>query len=175
MTSSRLALITAVFACSASLVYAHCGSCGSGSKGSDKKGGGAKKGSHAKHDHAGHDHGDHAGHDHAAKSDAGDKAKPVADATVVSPKNYKVIKENSNARIIQGNFKPGERDKWHGHPESAIHIQSGGSGTVHFPDGTTKKLELKTGASILQPAVSSHSFENTGKTEIRFVMVEIKK
>jgi mannose-6-phosphate isomerase-like protein (cupin superfamily) len=111
---------------------------------------------------------------HAAKEGNVISAPTIADPVAVSPKNYRVLAENDRARVIKGTLGPGERDQWHGHPESAVYPLRSGKGRVYFPDGTAKDIVLKEGNAFLQPLVSSHSLQNTGDTVLEFLMFEMK-
>ncbi len=93
---------------------------------------------------------------------------------VAEPDVYKVLAENDQMRVILATWKPSQRDKFHSHPMLAAYYLTDCSVRIHFPDGTFKDGTRKANTAQINPAVASHSFENTGKTECSMVLVEYK-
>lgn len=81
---------------------------------------------------------------------------------VASPEVYKVIAEKGHYRVILGTWQPGQRDKWHSHPEKAVYFVTACKLRVFKPDGTHRDLNLPAGGAAITPAVGSHSAQNIG-------------
>lgn len=101
-------------------------------------------------------------------------AQDVPLAHKASPEVYKVLDENDQFRIILQTSKPGQRDDWHSHPPLAGYRLTDCTSRLHLPDGKYMDTVRKQGETFLLPAVKSHSFENTGKTDCVAVIVERK-
>ena len=95
-------------------------------------------------------------------------------AHTASPDVYKVLAENDQFRVILQISKPGQRDEWHSHPALAGYRLTDCASRLHLPDGKHTDTVRKQGEAFLLPAVKSHSFENTGKTDCVAVIVERK-
>lgn len=93
---------------------------------------------------------------------------------VAAPETYKLLDENAQFRVIMQNSKPGHRDAWHSHSALAVYRLSDCSSRIYEPDGKYKDGNAKEGHVAFLPAVSSHSFENTGKTDCKALIVEQK-
>ena len=91
-----------------------------------------------------------------------------------SPDVYKVRAENDQYRLVEGTWKPGQRDQFHSHPWMLWYWVTGCSVTAHFPDGTTRNFAVSPGESGVQEPIASHSIENVGKSECKIVMFESK-
>jgi beta-alanine degradation protein BauB len=96
------------------------------------------------------------------------------DPVKVSPGIYKIIAENELFRIVEITAKPGEKDEMHGHPANVYYVLSGAEGTLYTEEGEPKMLELKEGMASFQEPVEKHQFENSGDTDIRVIMFELK-
>lgn len=101
-------------------------------------------------------------------------AQNAPSAMVASPDVYKIIKENDDVRLIMSVWKPGQRDKWHSHPHLLSYFLTGCKLRIHFPGGKTSDHNPPQGLVGKQAPVKSHSFENTGDTECRILIVESK-
>ena len=101
-------------------------------------------------------------------------AKPKGDDPVkVSPKNYKVRLENDRVRVLEGKFKAGEKSPMHSHPDSVVYAVKSGKAKFVFPDGKSQDVELKQGEAMFNDAFA-HAPENSGKTDIHVILVELK-
>ncbi len=92
-----------------------------------------------------------------------------------NPDVYKVLAENDEMRVVLATWKPGHKDKSHSHPMAAVYTITDCNARIATPDGKVREVNLKAGAARVNPAVSSHTFENVGKTECQQVLVERKK
>jgi quercetin dioxygenase-like cupin family protein len=90
-----------------------------------------------------------------------------------NPSTLKVLLENDSVRVLEATLPPGHKEKEHTHPPYAMYVLAGGSARFHFPDGSAIDVGLKTGDARFTPSVT-HWGENTGTTEIRIVLVEMR-
>jgi quercetin dioxygenase-like cupin family protein len=86
---------------------------------------------------------------------------------------YKFVMENDRVRVLEVIFKPGDKAIMHSHPDHVVHVLKGGKAKM-TSSGKTDLLELKTGQTIFLKA-QSHEVENTGKTDLDLLVVELKK
>lgn len=91
-----------------------------------------------------------------------------------SPEAYKLLAENDQFRVILQTSKPGQRDAWHSHSALAIYRLSDCTSRLYLPNGKYTDADRKQGEVAFLPAVVSHSFENTGKTDCEALIVERK-
>ncbi len=96
------------------------------------------------------------------------------DPLVVSSDVYKLLSENDMVRILELTTKPGQKDNMHGHPANVFYVLSGKSGRLYDEQGVVKELSLTAGTASYQNATKSHQFENSGDTEIKVIMFELK-
>ncbi len=94
---------------------------------------------------------------------------------VASPDIYKVIPENDKDRGIVATWQPGQRDKVHSHPDSAVFYPMdcmlrayGGNGEL-----IGARLNLA-GTAVVQIPIPAHAIENAGTTPCKLVMFEPK-
>jgi beta-alanine degradation protein BauB len=99
-------------------------------------------------------------------------AQPVAQDFVASPDVYRVRAENDQFRVVEGVWKPGQRDQFHSHPAMGYYWVTDCSVRWHMPDGSTREFNIAAGAVGVQTPVASHAVENIGKAECRVVMFE---
>jgi hypothetical protein len=92
-----------------------------------------------------------------------------------SPSMYKLLFENDQFRVILQTIKPGKRDAWHSHAGPLVSYRlTDCKSRIHTPDGKYTDSVRKRGEVTFLPAVASHSFENTGKTNCDGLVVERK-
>lgn len=96
------------------------------------------------------------------------------DPAKVAPNHYKCTFENERVRICEVAFKPGDTIPTHSHPDHFVYVLAPGKMKISHPNGTSKEAELKTGDVLWTPA-ETHSATNTGTTEIKALVVELKK
>jgi gentisate 1,2-dioxygenase len=75
------------------------------------------------------------------------------DASKVAPNLYKVTKDTMGIRILHATYKPGQSSAMHSHHDLVLYIISGGTTEFTRKDGKKDKRELKTGMSMVVPAV----------------------
>jgi quercetin dioxygenase-like cupin family protein len=91
----------------------------------------------------------------------------VAGDVMVTP-----LVDTSFTLVAEVTFMPGQKTDVHTHPAHFVYVLSGGELTVHFSSGKTEKIALKAGEYIFLPPESPHWTENTGKTPMKFLLIE---
>jgi quercetin dioxygenase-like cupin family protein len=86
---------------------------------------------------------------------------------------YKFIMENDRVRVLEASFKPGDKAIMHDHPDHLVYVLSDGKINLKS-SGKTDLLDLKKGQAVFLKA-QSHEAENTGKTDLHLLVVELKK
>jgi len=95
------------------------------------------------------------------------------DPMKVAKNVYKFIMENDRVRVLEASFKPGDKAIMHDHPDHLVYVLSDGKIKLKS-SGKTDVLELKKGQAVFLKA-QSHEAENTGKTDLHLLVVELKK
>lgn len=102
-------------------------------------------------------------------------AVAAPDPLAAAPEMYKLIMENEKVRVMEVDFRPGQKIAKHSHPnEHLVTVLKPGTLTIFKEDGTSSVNELKTDQVLWLPA-ETHWAENTGKTEVRLLVTEVKK
>ena len=76
--------------------------------------------------------------------------------------------------MLEVTFKPGDKIALHRHPDHVAYVLSGGKLRVSQATGAPQDFDLKAGQSIFLPA-QEHSAENVGTTEVKAVILELRK
>ena len=95
------------------------------------------------------------------------------DPMKVAKNVYKFIMENDRVRVLEASFKPGDKAIMHDHPDHVVYVLNDGKINLKS-SGKTDVLDLKRGQAIFIKA-QSHEAENTGKTDLHLLVVELKK
>lgn len=96
------------------------------------------------------------------------------DPVKVAPNNYKVALENDSVRVCNVQAKAGDKIAMHSHSDHLVYTINGGKVKFTYPDGKTKDVELKAGEATWIKA-ETHATENSGTTDLKLVVFEIKK
>jgi quercetin dioxygenase-like cupin family protein len=97
------------------------------------------------------------------------------DPLSAAPDMYKLLFENDKVRVMEVMFKPGQKIAKHTHThEHFVTVLEPGTLTIHKEDGTSTVNELKTEQVVWIPA-ETHWAENTGKSEVKLLVTEMKK
>ena len=91
-----------------------------------------------------------------------------------SPEIYKLLTENAQFRVVEVTWKPGQRDKMHGHPASAVYLLTDCALRNFLPDGSTRDNSPRAGMAFTQAPIPGHEVQNIGSSDCRLVMVELK-
>ena len=85
----------------------------------------------------------------------------------------RILIDNRKVRVQEGRIRPGYKGSMRALPNRVQYILKGGKQRLHYPNGRTKVLTLKTGAVVWR-AKEKSAGDNIGKTEIRFIAVRLK-
>ena len=81
--------------------------------------------------------------------------------------------ENDRVRVVDTLFKPDDKAPMHNHPDDVVYVLKGGKLKI-TTSGKANMFDLKTGKAIFFKA-QSHEVENTGKTDVDLIVVELKE
>lgn len=95
------------------------------------------------------------------------------DALKVAANVAKPKLENDRVRVLEATFKPGDIAKMHHHPDHVMYVLKGGKLKM-TSEGNSKEEEYTEGQAIFFKA-QDHQVENTGKTTVQTIVVELKK
>jgi len=95
------------------------------------------------------------------------------DPMKVAKNVYKFIMENDRVRVLEASFKPGDKAIMHDHPDHLVYVLNDGKINLKS-SGKTDVLDLKKGQAVFLKA-QAHEAENTGKTDLHLLVVELKK
>lgn len=96
----------------------------------------------------------------------------AVDFLEAAPKQTKVLLENDKVRVIEVNFKKGDKIPMHSHPEIVLYIIKGGKTRFTDADGKTTESQSKNGTASFRPA-TTHSHEHL--EDAHAIVVELKK
>jgi quercetin dioxygenase-like cupin family protein len=96
------------------------------------------------------------------------------DIVKASPKNCKVVLDNDQVRVIRVPLKPGEKLEMHSHQANIVYSLTSGKAKYTTADGKVEERELKAGQAVWSEG-ATHSTENTGTTETRALLIELKE
>ena len=96
----------------------------------------------------------------------------AVDFLEAAPKQTKVLLENEKVRVIEVNFKKGDKVPMHSHPDIVVYIIKGGK--TRFTDASGKITETgsKDGSATYR-AATTHSHEHL--TDAHAIVIEMKK
>lgn len=94
------------------------------------------------------------------------------DLTKADPSHTKVLLDTLNVKSFLVTLHPGDKVPNHSHPVYMTYYITGGrmSQTVN---GKTTTKEIKPGTHVMHQQQGPHSAENSGTTDISFIVVEI--
>ncbi len=107
-----------------------------------------------------------------------EKTAPAQEGKNEWPKpgpNAKVLLENEKVRVTENTYKPGEKNAMQKRGPSVVYVLEGGPTKIYYPDGKTEKGERKKGGATYTPAGDTKSTENVGKTNQRFIVINLSK
>lgn len=91
-----------------------------------------------------------------------------------SPDKYKVIFNNDKVRILDVRLKAGDKSPMHSHPNYIVYSFTNSTVKFTSKDGKTAEVKTKAGQCMWRNA-ESHAVENTGKTEVHVLNIEMKR
>lgn len=96
------------------------------------------------------------------------------DVIKVAPEHNKVIKENAYVRVIENTLAPGEKDAMHTHAAGWYYVKQPGTMKIVHANGKVDIWEAQPGEGGWLSTLDPHTSENTGKTTLVYVLVEVK-
>ncbi|MCH8282869.1 MAG: cytoplasmic protein [Chloroflexi bacterium] len=97
----------------------------------------------------------------------------AGDAVSVAPDLYKVLFENDRVRVLDVRYGPGVKSDMHSHPDTVVVALTLLKAKFTSADGQTVDIELQAGEAGFVEA-QDHMVENTGTSEIRGILVQLK-
>ncbi|MFD7908196.1 hypothetical protein ACFV4F_09815 [Kitasatospora sp. NPDC059722] len=97
----------------------------------------------------------------------------TADAVQVAPEVYKVLFENDRVRLLEARLGPGVTTGMHHHRANLVYNLADGEVVFTDESGGTTAASLTAGGTMWSPAVN-HSTHNSGTTEVRSLLFELK-
>jgi mannose-6-phosphate isomerase-like protein (cupin superfamily) len=95
------------------------------------------------------------------------------DPVKVEPTHYKVLVDNAAVRVLHVQYAAGAKGAMHHHPDAVVVSLS--ASKVHFglPEGKSQDSDMANESAMYTPA-GLHSPENTGKTGVDAIVIEMK-
>ena len=107
---------------------------------------------------------------------AGAVAVPaMAQEKKAAQRTQKLFIDNDKVRVTETTFKPGEVSPSIERPYRITRVLKGGTTARTYADGTTRKVEFKTGDVFAAGPDKPYSSKNTGKSDIVLYSVNLKK
>lgn len=95
------------------------------------------------------------------------------DPAKVSPKNYHVVVDNAQVRILHVVAAPGEKTAMHQHPDNMTVLLTDGKITFTDGDGKSETVETKAGQAMWS-GPQKHMGVNAGSVPLEAIVVELK-
>ncbi len=96
--------------------------------------------------------------------------------TKVMPRTYRVAFENDKLRVLDFTGRPGMGkcgEGMHSHPAHLTVVLTDWQGRASTPDGPVRDRSRKAG-DVFWSEAETHKVENTGKTNARVLIIELK-
>jgi hypothetical protein len=97
----------------------------------------------------------------------------MSDPTKVAPHVYKTMFENDRVRILDARMAPGDETVMHQHPERVAVALAPARFAFTTGGGAVIEEQLEAGQAMFVDG-GEHSTKNTGDTELRAVLVELR-
>jgi quercetin dioxygenase-like cupin family protein len=96
----------------------------------------------------------------------------AVDFLEAAPTQTKVLVENDKVRVIEVNFKKGDKVPMHSHPDIVLYVIKGGKTRFFDESGKMTESMSKDGSAAFRPA-TTHAHEHLD--DVRAIVVELKK
>jgi quercetin dioxygenase-like cupin family protein len=96
------------------------------------------------------------------------------DPMKVAPSIFRILLENTRVRVLQEWLRPGEKEPMHSHPKAVRYALNSFEGKSTSLSGKVTKFSAKAG-QVDWSEPETHAVENTGRTTLRAIIVELKK
>jgi beta-alanine degradation protein BauB len=103
----------------------------------------------------------------------GQTPEKESDPVKLTPHMYQVRLENAYVRVLEYRSEPGEKEPMHFHPPGVVYYLSDGTMRVTDRQGHAEEHHLNAG-EVTWRNKTWHAAENTGKTEVHALAVELK-
>jgi quercetin dioxygenase-like cupin family protein len=103
----------------------------------------------------------------------GQSPEKESDPVKLTPHMYQVRLENAHVRVLEYHSEPGEKEVMHFHPPGVVYFLSEGTIRVTDQQGHTEEHHLNAGEVTWRNKMW-HASENTGKTELHALAIELK-
>lgn len=100
-------------------------------------------------------------------------AETSDDPLKVAGATHKLLLDNDRVRVLEFRLKPKESTPSHHHRDGVLYVLSGGNITETLSDGKTNEVTLANG-DVKWTDAKSHKVKNSGNTEVKMVIVELK-
>ena len=95
------------------------------------------------------------------------------DPVKVAPKNFKVVFENDQVRVLRSTAGPHEKIAMHEHPATVVVWLTDGNGRFTLAGNKTRDTRSKAGDATWAPA-EKHAYENLSDKAGENILVELK-
>lgn len=95
------------------------------------------------------------------------------DPVKVSPKNYHVVIDNAQVRVLHVAVAAGEKTAMHEHPDNVTVLLTGGKMAFTGADGKSQTVEMKAGEAMWSDR-QKHMGANAGAAPLEAIVVELK-
>jgi beta-alanine degradation protein BauB len=94
------------------------------------------------------------------------------DLVVADPSHCIVLNDTAGVRMVMITLHPGDKLPEHSHPVWMAYCITGGK-MSETCDGKSTVFTLTPGMHVMGKSMGAHTDENVGKTDIRFLLIEI--
>jgi hypothetical protein len=95
------------------------------------------------------------------------------DPMKVAPSIFRILLENTRVRVLQEWLRPGEKEPMHSHPRAVRYALNSFKGKSTSLSGKVTEYSAKA-SQVDWSEPETHAVENTGRTTIRTIIVELK-
>lgn len=96
------------------------------------------------------------------------------DLALVDPTHCALLNDTANVRMVMITLHPGEKLPEHSHPLWMAYCLTGGKMSETY-QGKSSTFTLTPGMHVMGKPMGAHTDENTGNTDIRFLLIEIRE
>jgi hypothetical protein len=96
------------------------------------------------------------------------------DPMKIAPSIFRILLENTRVRVLQEWLRPGEKEPMHSHPRAVRYALNSFKGKSTSLSGKVTQFSAKAG-QVDWSKPETHAVENTGRTTLRAIIVELKE
>lgn len=94
------------------------------------------------------------------------------DPIEVASKNYKLLSQEGNVRVIEMRLEPGQIDNEHSHPHETVYFIKGGKLRIHTAGNEPMEAEIPDG-HVMHHGPWTHRVENIGDDIVLAIIFEL--